>query len=138
MAVRRKIPHATGSRISRVGAGMSRVIRSSSADVRSIFLEGWVASESAAGARLIVLEESDGFGKILARPVEPIILGDRQSANIRVDHFHSTTPANDEGYLDGVKHRSARSGDAGRDRGFSDHHRRGSSKVWLACAKHRR
>jgi hypothetical protein len=80
---------------------MSRVIRSSSADVRSIF-EGWVASESAAGARLIVLEGAMGSGKsCLTR--EPIILGDRQSANIRVDHFiHNAS--NDEGYLDGVKH----------------------------------
>jgi hypothetical protein len=35
----------------RQGGGMSRVIRCSSADIRSIF-EGWLASESAAGAAL--------------------------------------------------------------------------------------
>ena len=41
---------------------MSGVIRCSSADVRSIF-EGWVASESAAGARLVVLEGAMMSGK---------------------------------------------------------------------------
>jgi hypothetical protein len=79
---------------------MSRVIRCSSTDIRSIF-EGWVASASAAGARLIVLEGAMGSGKSCLTK-EPIILGDRQSANVHVDHFiHNAS--NDEGYIDGVK-----------------------------------
>ena len=80
---------------------MSRAIRCSSADVRLI-LEGWVANESAAGARVVVLEGAMSSGKSRLTK-EPIILGDRQSAPIHVDDFiHNAS--NDEGYLNGVKH----------------------------------
>ena len=78
--------HARG-RQGRQGGGVSkiRVIRCSSADIHSIF-EDWVASERAAGARLLVLEGAMGSGKSDLTK-EPIVVGDRQSANIAVDHF---------------------------------------------------
>jgi chloramphenicol 3-O-phosphotransferase len=74
---------------------MSRVIRCSSADVRSIF-EGWVAGESAAGARLIVLEGAMMSGKsCLAK--QPLTLGSRQSVNIEVDGLARQTV--NQGYI---------------------------------------
>jgi hypothetical protein len=77
-----------------------RVIRCSSADIHSIF-EDWVASERAAGARLVVLEGAMGSGKSDLTK-EPIVVGDRQSANIEVDHF-ARGASNDQGYLSSVK-----------------------------------
>ena len=77
-----------------------RVIRCSSADIHSIF-EDWVASESAADARLVVLEGAMGSGKSDLTK-EPIVVGDRQSANIEVDHF-ARGANNDQSYLNSVK-----------------------------------
>jgi hypothetical protein len=78
---------------------MSGVIRCSSADVRSIF-EGWVASESAAGARLVVLEGAMMSGKSFLTG-EPLTLGSRQSINIEVDGL--TRQTNNEGYIAAVR-----------------------------------
>jgi hypothetical protein len=74
---------------------MSRVIRCSSADVRSIF-ESWVASESAAGVRLIVLEGAMMSGKSCLTK-EPLTLGTRRSVNIEVDGL--TRQTDNEGYI---------------------------------------
>jgi hypothetical protein len=78
----------------------SGVIRSSAADIHSIF-EDWVASENTAGARLVVLEGAMGSGKSELTK-GPIVVGDRQSANIEVDHF-ARGASNDQSYLDSVK-----------------------------------
>ena len=77
---------------------MSRVIRCSSADIRSIF-EGWVASESAAGARLIILEGAMMSGKSCLTK-QPLTLGSRQSVNIEVDDL---TRQGNEGYVAAVR-----------------------------------
>jgi hypothetical protein len=82
---------------------MSRVIRCSSADARATF-ERWVASESEAGARLIIIEGAMMSGKS-SLTKEPISLDERQTPNIEVDHFVQDRDEadNDQGYLDNVK-----------------------------------
>jgi hypothetical protein len=78
---------------------MSRVIRCSSADIRSIF-EGWVASWSAAGVRLVVLEGAMMSGKSFLTQ-QPLTLGRCQSINIEVDGL--TRQTNNEGYIAAVR-----------------------------------
>jgi hypothetical protein len=77
---------------------MSRVIRCSSTDIRSIF-EGWVASESAAGVSLIVLEGAMMSGKSCLTE-KPLTLGGRQSVNIEVDGL---TWQGSHGYIAAVR-----------------------------------
>ena len=78
---------------------MSRGIRCSSTDIRSIF-EGWVASESAAGARIVVLEGAMMSGKSCLTK-QPLTLGSRQSVNIEVDGL--TRQVSNEGYVAAVR-----------------------------------
>jgi hypothetical protein len=66
-----------------------------SADIQSIF-EDWVASESAAGARLIILEGAMMSGKSYLTK-EPLTLGSRQSVSI-VEVDGVTRQTDNEGY----------------------------------------
>jgi hypothetical protein len=77
--------------------GQQTVIRCQSADVLPVFVR-WLATESAAGARLVVLEGAMMSGKSWLTK-EPLPLGSRQSVNI--DDL--TRQTNNEGYIAAVR-----------------------------------
>jgi hypothetical protein len=79
------------------------VIRCQSADVLAAF-ERWLTAESAGDIRLVILEGPMRSGKSCLTK-EPIILEERQTTSIEVDHFVQDRDEadNDQGYLDNVK-----------------------------------